>query len=335
MFAIEIENLVKKYPSVRTLGSLLRKNSTDTSTLALDDVSLTIKKGEVFGLLGPNGAGKTTLISILSTIVIPTSGAVRVGGLDIQKEAAEARKLIGLVTSNERSFYWRLTGRQNLQFFAELYRVPANEIKSRLQELLSTLDIESYAERRFDKYSTGIRQRFAVARALLHQPQILYMDEPTKGLDPNAAGNLLSLIKQRILGIWNPTIIITSHNLKDIEELCTRVAILNQGKIIGCGNIEELSCRVSTHETYQMLLDNVTDRCLDEIGGVTGVSSIRRLEDLNGHINIEVLIKGGGQTLSEILQKVFSSGGDVHYCSYRAISLTDIFEHLVSCSAET
>lgn len=334
MNAIETYNLVKEYPVAKSFGTFIRKKTNNECTLALDKVSLTVADSEVFGLLGPNGAGKTTLINILSTLVIPTAGSVCVGGLDAQKDSAGVRKLVGLVTSNERSFYWRLTGRQNLHFFAELYKVPSDEISASTDELLAALNIDYYADRRFDSYSTGIRQRFAVARALLHRPRILFMDEPTKGLDPNAAAGLLRLIRDRIVDIWHPAIIVTSHNLKDIEELCGRIAIMNKGRILLCGKIEELTHNIRAYEKYQLLIANMTEKCLGEIKQITGVKSIDKEESKNGCLNLEIKITRGGKALSSVLQKALSSGAEVHSCKFVPFSLTDVFLHVVSSSEE-
>ncbi|MGB7629658.1 MAG: ABC transporter ATP-binding protein, partial [Candidatus Deferrimicrobium sp.] len=236
---VEVFGLTKRFKPQRGVKDFLKGNPPAEIT-AVDNVSFGLEEGEVFGLLGPNGAGKTTLINLLCTLLIPTSGTARLGDIDVVRDPAGIRKLVGLVTSNERSFYWRLTGLQNLRFFSDLYRVPIPGLGEWISELLEALDVSAYADRRFDSYSTGIRQRFAFARALLHRPRIIFMDEPTKGLDPVAAVDLVRLIGERILRMWGPTIIITSHNLVEIERLCGRVAIMDGGKLLKCGSIEML-----------------------------------------------------------------------------------------------
>ena len=327
---VETEDLVMRYPAPASLGGLVRGPAGNRGVLALDRVSFAVGEGEVFGLLGPNGAGKTTLINILSTLIIPSAGVARIGGRDVRQDAAGARRLVGLVTSNDRSFYWRLTGRQNLRFFAELQRVPGREIKARTEELLAALDIEAYADRRFETYSTGVRQRYAFARALLHRPRVIFMDEPTKGLDPNAAALLLDVIKDRVVRRWRPTIIITSHNLREIEQLCGRVAIMDRGRVLCCGTIDALRQGVQAHATYRLVLSGVPDACVDAIGTIPGVREARPVGDgADSYLTLTVQVTGGGKTLSEVLGKILSEGGEVHDCSSVPVSLDDVFRYVV------
>lgn len=324
---IEVSQLSKYYPIPRTLWSLLRGQAPCESICALDRVSLSVAQGEVLGLMGPNGAGKTTLINVLCTLLTPSSGQVRVGGHDVCKSPELARKAIGLVTSNERSFYWRLTGRQNLRFFAELYQVPAAEAEPRITEFLEALDLTAYADRRFDGYSTGIRQRFAVARSLLHRPRILFMDEPTKGLDPNASFSLLQLIRQRILQVWRPTIIITSHNLTEIEALCDRVAIIDHGRLLRIGTIGELARSIRGYEGYRIELAASSEGVLAGLRALLGPSQVRqRAGDLT---QLELGLSESSGGLSGILRCILDHGGIIRRCEPLEVSLADVFRQVV------
>lgn len=325
--AIEIRALSKSYPVPKPLWSVLRPWVSADTTLALDRVTFSVAQGEVLGLLGPNGAGKTTLINILCTLLTPTAGEVRVAGHDLRTSPEQARKLVGLVTSNERSFYWRLTGRQNLRFFAEIYHVSGDEADRRIAEFLDALDLAEYADRRFDSYSTGIRQRFAFARALLHKPRILFMDEPTKGLDPNASVALLQLIQDRILKTWRPTIIITSHNLTEIETLSDRVAIVDHGRLLRIGTIGELARSIRSYEAYAVQVASADGRMLAGLGALLGANRVRVRE---GSVpTLELGLGDGNRSLTKALQYILDQGGEIRRCEPMEVSLADIFRETV------
>ena len=194
------------------------------------NVSFEIREGEIFGLIGPNGAGKTTLTKSIATLIQPTSGSIAVKGYDTVADDQNVRRNVGLAGAEERSFYWRLTAEQNLLFFARLHGLSARTAKDRIGELLGLLDLQDLARRRFAELSTGNKQRLSVARALLANPPVLLLDEPTRSLDPIAAARMRSTIKS-LAQDNNATIFLTSHNLTEVEELCDRVAIISQGEI--------------------------------------------------------------------------------------------------------
>lgn len=325
--AIEVRELSKSYPVQRPLRSLLRRRIQSDSRLALDRISFSMAQGEVLGLLGPNGAGKTTLINILCTLLTPTSGEVRVGGHDLRTSSEQARKLVGLVTSNERSFYWRLTGRQNLRFFAKLYHVSDDDADRRIAEFLEVLDLADFADQRFDSYSTGIRQRFAFARALLHKPHILFMDEPTKGLDPNASRSLLQFIQERILKLWRPTIIITSHNLTEIETLCDRVAILDHGRLLRIGTIGELARSIRSYEAYAVQVVGADQKMLEGLGALLGPDRVLIRE--GSALTLELGLGDGNRSLSRALQYILDHGVEIRRCEPMEVSLADVFRETV------
>jgi ABC-2 type transport system ATP-binding protein len=330
--AVETVGLCKKFTPPRGLKEFLT-GAPIREILAVDNISLCVKEKEVFGLVGPNGAGKTTLFNLFCTIVIPTAGSARVGGYDVVASAPHVRRTIGLVTSNERSFYWRLTGRQNLSFFADLYGLPQKNIEKWIEELFDVLDLRSYADRRFDSYSTGMKQRLAMARALLHKPRIIFMDEPTKGLDPTASASLVRLIRERIVAAWGPTVIVSSHNLREIEQLCSRIAIMHSGKMLCCGGLNELCRQLYPYETYQLTVGNVSKPLAENIGKLQGVMSISDLHD-DGSIDLEVRLTGEDGVLSDVLRTVLMNGGEVYHCSALPVSLEDVFSHYSSKAAK-
>ncbi len=230
--AIETRRLTKVYPPRR---SWLRLGKVTAPPLpAVQEVSLRVPEGEIFGLLGPNGAGKTTLIKMLTTLIEPTSGTARLAGAPLER-SREVRARVGLVTANERSFYWRLSGLQNLEFFAALQGAPA---RARCEALLEQVGLGRAAGQRVGEYSTGMRKRLAIARALLHEPPLLFFDEPTAGLDPQATLELHRLILD--MAARGKTVLLCTHVLAEAEKLCHRVGILHRGRLRAAGTVAEL-----------------------------------------------------------------------------------------------
>jgi ABC-2 type transport system ATP-binding protein len=238
-YIIDIKKLTKKFYPANGLKGLFNLRDKNDTILALEDVDLQIKRGEFFVLVGPNGAGKTTLIKILAGLIMPTKGTVYVNGHDVVKNEMSLKESIGLLTGEERSFYWRLTGRENLNFFASLYNLEGAKAKKRIEELVSFLEIGNI-DRRFQEYSTGMKQRIAIARSLLNDPQIILMDEPTKNLDPVAADNLKRTIKELVVKDQQKTVLLSTHNLREADESGGRVAILDKGRMKACGSFSDL-----------------------------------------------------------------------------------------------
>lgn len=232
--------LEKTFVKKRTVPELVKHPFRRAERVrALRGVDLEVREGEIFGLLGPNGAGKTTLLKILSCLVLPDAGEARVGGEDVRAEN-RVKPRIGLVHSDERSFYWRLSGRENLRFFATLYDVAPARAERRIEELLGKVDMADAGDRRFAEYSSGMKQRLAIARALLHDPPILFMDEPTRSLDPASSLALRAFIDEELRRRDGKTILLATHNLREAEALCDRLAILVKGRIRQVGTVHEV-----------------------------------------------------------------------------------------------
>ena len=254
MSAISVRNLSKTYPvPFRRLRSFFRRPVKDPVE-ALRDVSLDVEAGEIFGLIGRNGAGKTTLTKIVATLVQPTTGSVSVRGHDSVINDEDVRRQIGLATAEERSFYWRLNSTQNLMFFARLHGLSDRTAKQRINDLFVKLELEEVARRRFGELSTGNKQRLAVARAMLTNPPVLLLDEPTRSLDPLAAARMREMI--RSLAHQDPpvTIFLTSHNLGEVETLCARVAIISRGSIRAIDTPKNLRDLSSGSETVHITI---------------------------------------------------------------------------------
>lgn len=244
--AIIVSNLSKSF----TGGTRLAPRSRRTCVTAVQQVSFSVAIGERFALLGPNGAGKTTLVKMLATLILPTSGQAQVMGCDLDNpQAIKAR--IGMVTSEERSFFWRLSAEQNLEFFAHLQGIPSALIPARIKHVLKQVGLVAVSKRRFMNYSSGMRQRLSLARALLSQPRILFLDEPTHALDPRATARFHKLIldlNQR----HAVTLFMTTHNLSEAETLAQSVAIMHQGQIRAIGTPAQLRQQLPIHDSYRI-----------------------------------------------------------------------------------
>ena len=258
MSIISIKNISKTYPPAFPRLRKFFRLKIDQPVEALRDVSLEIERGEIFGLIGKNGAGKTTLTKIIATLVQPTGGTVSVDNYDSVKNDVKVRSLVGLATAEERSFYWRLTCRQNLLFFSRLYAMKDKAAKNRIAGLFEKLDLTHLADRKFSELSTGNKQRLAVARALLADPPILLLDEPTRSLDPLAANNM-----RKLIGTFKyVSILLTSHNLTEIEELCDRIAVISNGTIRAVDTPENL--RKSHRQTQNVKITVASFAKLDK-----------------------------------------------------------------------
>lgn len=257
MSAISIRNLSKTYPvPFRRLRAFFRRPLKEPVE-ALRDVTFEVETGEIFGLIGRNGAGKTTLTKIVATLVQPTTGSVSVRGHDSVEHDELVRREIGLSTAEERSFYWRLTAEQNLMFFARLHGLSDAHAKQRIRELFTKLELDEVARRRFGEMSTGNKQRLAVARAMLSSPPVLLLDEPTRSLDPLAAASMREMIRS-LAGQDPPvTILLTSHNLAEVETLCGRVAIISRGSIRALDTPKNLRALTSGSEVVHITVSGL------------------------------------------------------------------------------
>jgi len=320
--SIEVRGVEKTFHKKRPLKDLVtRPFGAAEEVRALRGVDLEVEPGEIFGLLGPNGAGKTTLLKILSCLVLPDRGEVRVGGFDIADEN-RVKPLLGLVHSDERSFYWRLTGRQNLEFFATLYDVPRGRRGARIAELLERVDLVTAADRPFSDYSSGMKQRMAIARALLHDPPILLMDEPTRSLDPASAMALRGFIAEQLSGRDRKTIVLATHNLREAEELCGRVAILAGGRIREIGRTDAVRRFGLDDRRYELVVDRWP-------AGVSGPFRVMSDEPVDSGRRIEVQLDAGGG-LGDVLRGALGAGVTIRRCAPVDSDLEDAFARILS-----
>lgn len=326
MNAVETERLTKRFRRVRSFGDLLRYRWRPPDYPAVEDVTLTIPRGEMFGLLGENGAGKSTLIRMLSTTLLPTSGRAVVGGHDVVARPHAVRRLIGLVSGDERSFFWRLTGRQNLRYFAALYHVPRPVAQRRIDDLLETLGVASYADHRYAALSTGTRQKFAIVRGMLTEPEILFLDEPTRTLDPLAAEDLRGHITRHIIGDLHRTVILATHSLVEAEAMCDRVAILRAGRIVDIGTVAELSERRHLADVLDVEVGTAPAALLASIEALPGVLDLTCTERIDGaQVRLEVRMRAGTDNVADVLQAISTADVAVGSVTTRRPTLSDVY----------
>jgi ABC-2 type transport system ATP-binding protein len=291
MLAIETKNLTKKYKE----------------TVAVDNLNISIEQGEIFGLLGPNGAGKTTTLRMLSCLISPSSGSSKVAGFDITIEPSKVRKAIGILTESP-SLYERLTAYENMDFFAEAYGLTdAAERKKRIEELLSFLGLSDRMNDKVSTFSKGMKQKLAIARSIVHKPEILLLDEPTSNLDPEAAKeirDMISALSQK----EKRTVILCTHHLEDAEKICNRVMIMNKGKSIAVGTPDELREKIAGQPSIEVILKSVNFEMLDALKksdivkglDVTEDRLIMKVDSISEATPkiVRLLVEAGGMILS-------------------------------------
>src|SRR5881398_342244 len=255
MAAIEAEKLVRTYK--QTSGFLRRRTRTIEAVRGID---FEVSEGELFGLLGPNGAGKTTTIKMLVTLLIPSAGTARVLGHDVVRDAQAVRKQIGYVFGGDRGAYERLSGLDNLRYFSELYGVPPKVQKRRIPELLELVGLMGREKERVEGYSRGMKQRLHIARGLLHDPPVVFLDEPTIGVDPVGARDLRATIAS--LTDAGKTVLLTTHYMFEADELCDRIAVINHGTIVAHGTPQELKAGVAEGAVVELEAFGISDDAL-------------------------------------------------------------------------
>ena len=267
MAAIEVEELCRTY---RSRKGVIRRKRTDVH--ALRGISFEVEQGELFGLLGPNGAGKTTTIKILTTLLLPTSGRARVLGFDPARQPGDIRRRIGHVFGGDRGLYDRLSALDNLRYFADLYRVPVREKRHRIAELLDLVGLTGRERERVETYSRGMRQRLHIARGLLHDPEILFLDEPTIGLDPVGAREVRETVAN--LRDQGKTVLLTTHYMYEADELCQRIAVIAGGVFVATGTPAELKARVLDRTVIEIETFGIEERILERLRAVPGVAAV-------------------------------------------------------------
>ena len=320
--AIEIQQLTKRFRRLRGYRDLVAYPWRRPGHVAVDEITLAVARGELFGLLGENGAGKTTLIRMLTTTLIPTSGRARVAGHDVVRDAARVRHSVGLVAGDERSFYWRLSGRENLAFFAALHRIRPREARRRTDELVAILGLREYVDQPFQVYSSGIRQRFAIARGLLTDPTILFLDEPTRALDPIAADEVRRYVMDEVRRVGERTIVMATHALGEAEAMCDRIAILRHGRLHAIGTLAELRAQVGLADVLEVDVSGDPDSVRAAVQARCSASL--EIEASDGHAHVRVTLDGP-TSLTDVLGAILATGARIESAVTRRPTLDDIY----------
>ena len=315
---IRIQHLCKTY-SVRERAGWFRSRARDIH--ALRDVSLEIASGALLGLLGPNGAGKTTLIKCLTTLLIPTSGEIWINGLRAGRDDNAIRAAIGCMLMGERGLYWKLTGRENLEYFAALYFVPRSQRRARVSRLIDLLRLGEIVDRPVESYSSGQRMKLAFAKSLVQDAPILILDEPTATLDVPTSRELRAIVRE--LNRDGRTILYTTHQMAEAEELCQRVAIIDQGRIIAEGSIEALKGMVSRQGTIRVegVIPPEAYEAARVLPGV--LETALSAQELRTRL---ILLSDEPRTLLPgLLRALYDHGASVEYVSPGDVTLEDVF----------
>jgi ABC-2 type transport system ATP-binding protein len=317
---VDVDGLRRSY---RTRTGILKREKLVVE--AVKGVSFSIQQGELFGLLGPNGAGKTTTIKMLITLLLPTGGTARVLGHDVMTAPREVRRHVGYVFGGDRGLYERLSALDNLRYFAELYGVAPREQSQRIGALLDLVGLDGREKERVEGFSRGMRQRLHIARGLLHDPEVLFLDEPTIGIDPVGARELRATIAA--LRDRGKTILLTTHYMFEADELCDRIAVIRDGRIVAEGTPEVLKQRVTGGHVVEVEAFGLPESCVEAVRGVPGVRSVA-LEDRGQAQLLLVQVDPGAEVTSGVLARL--DGTRVGRVGARKPTLEDAYVELVS-----
>ncbi len=321
--AINVTNLTKTFLSKRRRGRLPFTGER-IGIKALDELSLRVKDGDMVGLLGPNGAGKTTLIKILSTLIIPDSGTVKVNGYDILKDSLKVRESLGVMLTGERTLYWKLTGRENLLYFSRLYHVPKDLARRRIDELLALVGLKEKSDELVENYSTGQRVRLGFSKALINDAPIMLFDEPTMSLDPQFSRHIRNTIR------WlneekGKTILLATQNMLEADELCHNISIIDQGKIIVSGSPSELKAKLLEKRSIKVIVRNLPIKEIYTENLLNDVKWTIKESDDGQSIMLQGMVEDEENALSVLLEMIAKKSGKVVNVTVNEPSLEDVF----------
>lgn len=287
---------------------------------AVDKINLSIESREIFGLIGPNGAGKTTLVRMLTTVIPPTDGTAVIAGFDIREDADGVRRSIGVV-SQASTLDVELTAWENMNIYAKYYDVPAEIRKERIKELLGVVGLSDRANFTVGSYSGGMKRRLELVRSLIHQPKVLFLDEPTTGLDPQARSAVLEYLRS-LHKIHDITIVLTTHYLEEAESLCDRIAVIDYGKIVALGTATELKRSAMGGDVVEAEVAALPNEALEALKTSKFALDVKKRES-----TLTVLVRNGAEAVPRIVELVAANGGKIHSITLRAPTLDDVFLH--------
>ncbi len=297
---------------------------------AVKGISFEVEPGELFGVLGPNGAGKTTTVKMLTTLLIPTSGTATILGYDVVKQADEIRPRIGFIFGGERGLYWRLSGTDNLKYFSALYQVDPAVSAQRIPYLLELVGLKDRANEKVEGYSRGMKQRLHIARTLLNDPQVLFLDEPSIGLDPVAARDIRQVVRD--LRDQRKTILLTTHYMFEADELCRRIAVINHGEIVALDTPANLKRAVQDLSVVELEVKHLTPQTVERLRRLPYVDAVTVVEREQDSL-VSIQSPRGAQAVPELLAQL--DGAAIQKVAVREPTLEDAYVRLVEGADET
>ncbi|MEM1629010.1 MAG: ABC transporter ATP-binding protein [Desulfurococcaceae archaeon] len=326
--AVEAKGLFKTYRVKKRSGFM---RSTVEVVEALRGVSFTVRYGEVVGLLGPNGAGKTTTIKILATLLLPDKGEAIVAGYDVVREPSKVRRNIGMMLTVEKGFYGKLTGRENLEYFAALYGLSRDKARERIDYLIKLLELDKLGGdyKLFEEFSLGMKARLSLARALISDAPVLLLDEPTLGLDPPSARRIRELVRE-LAHRDGKAILYTTHNMFEAEMVCDRIIMINRGQVVVEGSPQELKARLPKMKVLQLLVKG-NGKVDDPLNHIKGKFEVKREE--NDIYRIKLHLNRPEDYLDELLKKYMRNGFEILSVNIEEPTLEDVFIYFSGGSA--
>jgi ABC-2 type transport system ATP-binding protein len=326
--AVSLQRVSKRFMRRRGWRETLAQPGKRAFVTALNDASLEIETGEFFGLLGPNGAGKTTLFKVLATLVLPDSGQVRVSGFDVERDGRAIREILAPVIADERSLFWRLSAKENLELYATLQGLRGDTARARVGELLHVVGLESTGPQLVGAFSSGMKQRLLIARALVARPRVLLLDEPTRSLDPMSARTFREFLRDEISGRQGCTVLLATHNAEEALELCGRVGILDRGRLLAVGTARELSREIG-EDRYRLWVRGAFQPHFEKLRSSGLVSDVRRQASEDGWTRIDLSIAGGHAGTARLITRLGDGGVAVARLEQHAPSLADLITEIV------
>ncbi len=326
--AIVVDRVTKSFPESHRFSAWLKHRGPPPRRVALSDVTLQIGRKELFGLLGLNGAGKTTLLKVLCTLALPDKGAVRVDGIDVERNSLAARRRIGYCSGDDRSFYWRLTGRENMELFGTLAGFKGRRLDQRIDEVIREVDLSDDLDRRYVTYSSGMRQRLGVARALLHDPPVLLFDEPTRTVDAKHAENIRHFLRE-LVDKGGKTVVLATNLVEEAWGICDRVAIIRRGHIVTVQSPRHLSAQAIDKRTFCVLVDRVSDEFVARLRTLQGFVQLSTRPNGEG-VWVDVEMEASTATLNQIFRALSPDGVSVRSFHVEQPRPFDIFVKLAS-----
>lgn len=327
--AVVLDGLSKRFPTRRGWLETIRHPGSTQYQEVLRGVSCTVREGEFFGLLGPNGAGKTTLFKILATLVLPDAGTVTIAGFDVVQDARQVRRVLSPVIADERSLYWRLSSRENLELYGALQGLDRTAARRRAGELLEVVGLDDAGEKMVGSFSSGMKQRLLIARALIASPRVLLLDEPTRSLDPISARRFRAFLREEIIGRQRCTVLLATHNAEEALELCDRVAVLDRGELLAAGTAQSIASEMG-NDRYRLWTNDPAHPGIAALAerGVVEELTMRQGDDPAWTV-VEMDVPGGLERAAQVVAFLTEQGVPIARFEYVELSLADLIERVL------